>query len=298
MPDIRKHYYAKVLLFGEYTVIDGSAALAIPFKKYGGTWAINNDIKSDKSGLEKLKSYIATEYYKGNIKGIDYNSFERDLTRGLVFDSTIPTGYGLGSSGSLVAAFFDKYFEKEMQYDLPELKSILGLIESCFHGNSSGLDPLVSLLNMPILVHPDESIEILDNNKNNFLQNIRLLDTGIPRATEPLVKAYKYTREKSPEFQKDTLCLAELTDQVITAYVLDNEDNYISYFKKLSAAQLSMLPMLIPEKYRQLWKKGLDLNAFYMKLCGAGGGGFILMHINNESLSQKILYNQKTLSII
>jgi mevalonate kinase len=25
-----------------------------------------------------------------------------------------------------------------------------------------------------------------------------------------------------------------------------------------------------------LWKKGLDTNAYYLKLCGSGGGGYIL----------------------
>jgi mevalonate kinase len=33
---------------------------------------------------------------------------------------------------------------------------------------------------------------------------------------------------------------------------------------------------MIPEDYRPLWQKGLETGDFSLKLCGSGGGGFIL----------------------
>ena len=33
---------------------------------------------------------------------------------------------------------------------------------------------------------------------------------------------------------------------------------------------------MIPARFHDLWKKGLDTNAYYLKLCGSGGGGYIL----------------------
>jgi mevalonate kinase len=33
---------------------------------------------------------------------------------------------------------------------------------------------------------------------------------------------------------------------------------------------------MIPEKFHALWKKGLETNDYYLKLCGSGGGGYIL----------------------
>jgi mevalonate kinase len=32
----------------------------------------------------------------------------------------------------------------------------------------------------------------------------------------------------------------------------------------------------VPEKWHALWQQGLDSKQFYLKLCGAGGGGFLL----------------------
>ena len=33
---------------------------------------------------------------------------------------------------------------------------------------------------------------------------------------------------------------------------------------------------MIPVKFHQLWKQGIDTNEYYLKLCGSGGGGYIL----------------------
>jgi mevalonate kinase len=33
---------------------------------------------------------------------------------------------------------------------------------------------------------------------------------------------------------------------------------------------------MIPSAFHSLWQKGIDSNAYYLKLCGSGGGGYIL----------------------
>ena len=33
---------------------------------------------------------------------------------------------------------------------------------------------------------------------------------------------------------------------------------------------------MIPKNVERLWEKGLETNAYYLKLCGSGGGGFVL----------------------
>ena len=37
------------------------------------------------------------------------DELKRDIDKGMYFDSSIPQGYGVGSSGALVAAVYDKY---------------------------------------------------------------------------------------------------------------------------------------------------------------------------------------------
>ena len=33
---------------------------------------------------------------------------------------------------------------------------------------------------------------------------------------------------------------------------------------------------MIPKLYREIWKKGLEDKTYFLKLCGAGGGGFLM----------------------
>ena len=46
--------------------------------------------------------------------------------------------------------------------------------------------------------------------------------------------------------------------------------------KLISQLQLDLLPEFIPAKFKEVWQQGLKHNEYHLKLCGAGGGGFII----------------------
>jgi mevalonate kinase len=46
--------------------------------------------------------------------------------------------------------------------------------------------------------------------------------------------------------------------------------------KKLSMVVLNNFKPMIPEQFHAIWQKGIDTNDYYLKLCGSGGGGYIL----------------------
>ena len=46
---------------------------------------------------------------------------------------------------------------------------------------------------------------------------------------------------------------------------------------------------MIPKLYRKLWKDGIESNAYYLKLCGSGGGGYILGFTENFEVAQEKL---------
>ncbi|WP_436570317.1 GHMP family kinase ATP-binding protein, partial [Klebsiella pneumoniae] len=81
----------------------------------------------------------------------------RELDKGLFFRSDIPQGFGLGSSGALVAAIFLRYLDKAGDFKdelkhltmdrIQNLKSYLGALEGYFHGKSSGIDPSSIIIN-------------------------------------------------------------------------------------------------------------------------------------------------------
>lgn len=277
-----KRYSAKLLLFGEYTIIDNSLALAIPYNDSYGFWSLNND-KSDivrmstsSKAVKGIYQYILNE--KNYIfSGYNLDSLLRDSENNLWFDSNIPVGYGLGSSGAFCAAIYDSYYTLKPNQINKHLE-ILAKTESFFHGTSSGIDALVSFLNVPILINNNKSIEKKENLKPKSFSGdavIFLIDSGIQRKTEPLVIHYNNLRQ-IPIFRKNYIePMIKLNNLAIESFIGAKSD-LIDIVKEISSLQLEHMQHLIPVKYKELWKFGMESNQFYLKLCGAGGGGFIL----------------------
>ena len=59
--------------------------------------------------------------------------------------------------------------------------------------------------------------------------------------------------------------------------------------KSLSALVLKYFKPMIPKEFHELWKKGIDSNTYYLKLCGSGGGGYILGFTEDFKAAQKAL---------
>ena len=158
-------FYSKILLFGEYGIIKDSKGLSIPYNFYNGALKIDkhHTISTNKSNasLKRFSEYLETlQTENPNLVSFDMESLKKDVEAGLYFDSSIPQGYGVGSSGALVAAIYDKYannkitvLENLTREKLLSLKAIFAEMESFFHGKSSGLDPLNSYLSLPILIN-------------------------------------------------------------------------------------------------------------------------------------------------
>ena len=96
---------------------------------------------------------------------LDIARLIRDIEQGLYFRSSIPKGYGLGSSGALCAAIYDEYGEdknkiirKTGSEELLDVKKALASMESWFHGTSSGIDPLCIYFNKPLIIEGKENI--------------------------------------------------------------------------------------------------------------------------------------------
>ena len=286
MPEISKKYYSKVLLIGEYTVTSGYGALAIPFKGYSGQWVIEPNKKANyKSGLLHLLDYIKGEKILHSV--YDLYRFQDELDRGLIFDSDIPTGYGLGSSGALVAGFYDRYAINKTS-NINDLKNILALTESAFHGSSSGIDPIVSYLNSAVKIDEEKSISKIE--LDIFELDFYLFDTGLERKTAPLVQVFK-DKMKVNAFGDAVVKLGQSNQKAIDC-IIDNKKADLAYeLKVISMLELEHFKEMIPADVMNLWEFGLDSGEYYMKLCGAGGGGMMLCYfphgIDSNELSLK-----------
>ena len=104
-------FYAKILLFGEYGIIKDAKGLSIPYNFYKGALKIsdtkNDEAQTSNQKLSEFADYL--EHINRTLVTFNTKQLREDLAKGLYFDSSIPQGYGIGSSGALVAAIYDRY---------------------------------------------------------------------------------------------------------------------------------------------------------------------------------------------
>ena len=292
-------FYAKILLFGEYGIIEDSQGLTLPYSFYKGTLKFSDNQsdfeKKSNESLQKYSDYLTTLELSKDFK-IDVEAFKKDIEKGLFFDSNIPQGYGVGSSGALVAAIFEKYSFKQYipenisKTQLKDLKKVFGELESYFHGKSSGIDPLICYMNLPILIENRESVDKVSIPKEEAGKGaIFLIDSGSIGETGPMVQIF-FEKLKNEGFRK-TLKeeFIKYNNACIDTFLNKEMTPFFKNLKNLSKWAYVHFKPMIPNNLYNAWKKGLDTNAYYLKLCGSGGGGYILGFAPDYAKADKML---------
>ena len=283
-------FYSKILLFGEYGIIKDSKGLSIPYNFYNGALKVTENpsteaLKSNQS-LVKFANYLEELHQtQPNLVTFNIELLHSDLERGMFFDSSIPQGYGVGSSGALVAAIYDKYADNKItvlenltREKLLQLKTIFAEMESFFHGKSSGLDPLNSYLSIPILINSKDNIEAtgIPSQSIEGKGAVFLIDSGIVGETAPMVTIFMENLKDQGFRTMIKNQFVKYTDLCVENFLGGDKKSLFSNTKKLSAVVLDNFKPMIPEQFHGIWQKGIDTNDYYLKLCGSGGGGYIL----------------------
>ena len=293
-------FFAKILLFGEYGIIKDSKGLSIPYNFYRGALKIPiKDTEVDEVSHQKLLAFANhLKTIDSKVVTFNWEILNRDLARKMYFDSSIPQGYGVGSSGALVAAIYDQYalckitvLENLTKEKLQYLKKVFSLMESFFHGKSSGLDPLNSYLSLPILINSKEHVETtgIPSQHSSGKGAVFLLDSGVIGETAPMVSIFmeNMKQEAFSTMMRDQFI--KYSDACVEDFLQGNLSSLFRNIKSLSALVLKNFEPMIPNSFHRLWQKGIDTNDYYLKLCGSGGGGFILGFTEDFEKAKKTL---------
>lgn len=300
-------FYSKILLFGEYGIIKDSKGLSIPYNFYNGALKIDGNTSDEavRSNASLLRFSVYLEQMQlshPELVQFNIDALKKDVAAGMYFDSSIPQGYGVGSSGALVAAIYDKYaVEKITVLDnltrekLLQLKEIFGLMESFFHGKSSGLDPLNSYLSIPILINSKDNIEAtgIPTQSRTGKGAVFLLDSGIVGETAPMVSIFMENLKDQGFRNMLKTQFVKYTDACVENFLGGDLKSLFANTKKLSKVVLNNFKPMIPEQFHTLWQKGIDTNDYYLKLCGSGGGGYILGFTEDFEKAKQSLQGHK-----
>ena len=268
---------AKLLIAGEFTVLTGGQALGIPFPRFYGQWRFDQSIDQR---LENLYQYLLEK----KTDFLHLNQFKQDILEGLTFQSNIPEGYGLGGSGALSAAVLLRY-EKDHVVDLKLIQERLGSIESCFHGTSSGLDPLISYTQQGCLVRNNNTLPLADTFKisEKLGPHLYIIDSNTPRINLLPIQWF-YEQLKNNSF-KDRLNELDSLNSFLIQSILDPGTHNLSpFFQKISALQCDLFRPLIVPSILDFWIQGLEEGTYFCKLCGKGGGGFYYAWLDKKSV--------------
>ena len=271
-------FNSKILLFGEYGIMHSSDALSIPYKRYNGFLTKSNilteDQKKSNRNIESLYEYMIQEEYLGDI--INSNKLKEEIDSGLYFESNIPIGSGLGSSGALVSSIISRYSKVDLKsFSNVELKKIMSLIESKFHGNSSGLDPAVSYFNKPIL-YSNQKIKPIDIVAFKDFK-VYIIDSRIESSTKKMIKTFEDKMIDSEFRLFFNNKFITNTNQCID-HLINTPELFRNSIKELSNDTYNNFHEMIPNNIKNKWKEGIRNDSYYMKLCGSGGGGFFLAY--------------------
>ncbi|MFC5193806.1 MULTISPECIES: mevalonate kinase [Bizionia] len=297
-------FYSKILLFGEYGIIKDSKGLSIPYNFYNGALKVaenptESSIKSNLS-LKRFADYL--EQINPELVTFDIATLKADVEAGMYFDSSIPQGYGVGSSGALVAALYDQYAQNKItvlenltREKLIQLKTIFSEMESFFHGKSSGLDPLNSYLSIPILINSKDNIEAtgIPSQTADGKGAVFLLDSGVVGETAPMVRIFMENMKQEGFRNMLKNQFIKHTDACVDDFLKGDVKSLFKNTKQLSKVVLNHFKPMIPLQFHELWQKGIETNEYYLKLCGSGGGGYILGFTEDIDQAKKSLSDYK-----
>jgi len=281
---------AKLLLFGEHSVLLGSPAVTLPLWDFSARLKFPGKVDDPAQETSNLQLQKFLQYIRDNRKCfdeyIDINRFTDALRAGLYLESNIPQGYGLGSSASVCVAVY-KAFNKALISNTAELKDFYSKLESFFHGKSSGIDPLA--IHADRIVIADQNSVLFSEKRKFLLENqakAYLLDSKKARNASVMIKTFQ-TAYESDDFKErfHTQYLPLL--EKIKLRIISNEAIEWNSLHEISQLQVEFFRRLIPSDILLLWKELLQTNKVCLKLLGAGGGGFFLAFTREESLTIK-----------
>jgi mevalonate kinase len=293
---------AKIILFGEHSVVYGHPAIAIPVSDIRAYTELQIDNKIQHPTIY-LKDYGKQFYYHDKVSPEEINhiihAFDCVQSKtGIMIPqngwqlkiwSEIPIARGMGSSAAVSVALL-KVMLQFLKINLAqsEFIDLSYELEKFHHGRPSGIDNTVISLEKPIFFQKEKEIQYIEPAKFYFV----IGDTGIGKKTSQVVNevANRYT-ENSDMYGKIFKSIGDIAVHGLD--VLQSGDTQrLGELMNENQSLLSEIGVSSPE-LDNLINVARKNGAIGAKLCGAGKGGCMVALVNSkqegEFVSNKLI---------
>lgn len=255
---------AKLIFFGEHSVVYGKKAVGMPLKNL----SLKINLKEEYLIENKYVKYIKNELK--NSYGIDEEIYVEVI-------SNIPESSGLGSSAAL-AVEITKEFKKRYKLNL-DIEKLANEFEKYAHGNPSGIDVKLVLSNNAIIFQKYKEAINFDFYLDAYLL---IIDSGIKGSTE---EALKIVKDNFLENEKYIDNLGEISDLAIEAIKNKNIELIGNLMKK---SHNLLVKMKLSNPKIDSLSEILEKNSLGYKITGAGLGGCLIALVKEKQEAENL----------
>ena len=288
--------HAKIILMGEHSVVYNQPSIALPIKNITASAALF-DANEDQ--------FIYSKIFTGSINSekipeqiLPFKKLIKDILKDLInnenypfklkINSDIPIERGMGSSAAISSTIvkeFYHHFNKKL--NKKTLLEKINFLEKLIHGNSSGIDSIITNYNKPIIYVKNKKIQSISFNLNAFLI---IADSGIHGRTKDAVKDVQQLLIQDYNATKTKILnLGILTKKTIDAL---KYKNIILLGNLMNDAQKILKDLSVSSKeLDNLIKIAQESGSLGSKLTGGGRGGCIISLSNNINTANYISKN-------
>lgn len=280
---------AKIILFGEHSVVYGFPAIALPLRSLFMTARVEPvDGPSTLTGLgwsgllSDAPARFASIVEAAEIAARFAGHPGTGLT--ITTDANFPPERGLGSSaaagGAVIRAVLDAF---DVAATPAELFDMTQEAETVAHGRPSGLDAVTTSSQVPVYFQDSESTELQVVPQGWIV----IADSGVEGATREAVAHVRDRREAEPESTNTALeRLGEITGEVVEA-LRDGDTVTVGRRMTESHGLLKELGVSDPSLER-LVDAAMDAGALGAKLTGGGRGGCMIALAETAEQARRI----------
>jgi len=288
----------KLLLTGEYAVLDGAKALALP-TKLGQTMAVKKTRGSDL--VWESLDHEGNTWFKSTISLMDFSPIStsdeevserlRKLLKNAVRLNSeflskwngfkvetqlgFPRDWGLGSSSTLI-------------YLIAEWADVHPLMLSMKNSNGSGYDVACAGADGPIVFQSDDdaiNYTPIDYNPT-FQDKLFFVHLGRKQNTTDQIKYYLKQVKNKKELSNQ---ISEITEKIMKATSFESFEKLLCQHEDIISSALN-LPKAFTEKFSDYWG--------CVKSLGAWGGDFVLATSNKSKEETEEYFASKGLTTV